>query len=61
MKNEHETRSLVYNFTKIDKASGSLTIHSVPDKAGSLVSWLGRLPVDIEYRGEGMPNLTHKV
>ena len=28
---------------------------------GELIAWLGKLPLDLEYRGEGLPNLTHKV
>ena len=62
MKNESETRALVYTCTKLDKgAKGMVTIHALPETHGELVAWLEKLPVDLEYRGEGLPNLTHKV
>jgi len=39
----------------------TFTVHLIPENANEIKNWLGALGLNIEYRGEGLPNMTLKV
>ena len=61
LKDKIRLKSLVYNLTKRDGEKGSLVIHGLPEEAGDIRRWLGKLGIDLPYRGEGLPAISAKV
>ena len=61
LKDELTIRCLVYTCSKIDQVSGVCVVHAMPKESSDIMEWLQRLPVSIEYRGEGLPGITNKV
>ena len=54
-------KSQVYNLSRKDAARGAVIIHSLPPEAADIQTWLERLNLGIEYRGEGMPAVSAMV
>ena len=44
-----------------DERKGTVYIHGLPEQAPEFQAWLGKLEVNLAYKGEGLPNLTKKV
>ena len=61
LKDELTTRSLVYTCSSVDKCKGVCVVHAMPECAGDIAEWLRRLPLSLEYRGEGLPSVTNRV
>ena len=62
MKDEVKVRTLIYNIRKNEaNGPGVCYIHSLPEYYDELQSWLQRLDVNLQYRGEGLPALSLKV
>ena len=62
MKDEVKVRTLIYNIRKNEEnGPGVCYIHSLPEYSDELQSWLERLDVGLQYRGEGLPALSLKV
>ncbi len=62
MKDDVKVRTLIYNIRKNEEnGPGICYIHSLPEHFGEMQSWLERLDVGLQYRGEGLPALSLKV
>jgi hypothetical protein len=54
LKDQVRLKSLVYNLTR-KEGRGAVIIHGLPQEAADIQTWLERLNLGIEYRGEGLP------
>ena len=61
MRDEQSIKSLIYTFTVCDDYKGVCVIHSLPQEWREIKAWIQNLPLNIAYRGEGLPNITWKV
>ena len=64
MKDEIETRMLIYNLRKGEEGfPGVCYVHSMPAHSSEMEQWLARLNIEglLQYRGEGLPSLSLKV
>ena len=61
LKDDTSARSLAYTCSRRDGISGTITVHGVPQRAQEIQHWLERLGLDIPYRGEGLPAISHTV
>jgi hypothetical protein len=60
LKSEHQARSLEYTLSA-DEGRGVVVVHGLPAEAREIQAWLGRLELNLAYRGEGLPNISQKV
>ena len=61
MNDEGSTKCLRYTCTNVDTATGVAVVHAVPKHAEEIDIWLTCLDLGQEYRGEGLPSISHKV
>ena len=61
MKDALRTKSLILRLTK-SEGGGQMHIHGIPPEADDIQHWIQNLDLkNLEYRGEGLPNISQKV
>jgi hypothetical protein len=62
LKDAFSTKALRYTFVRgRDTHKGVVHIHTLPEHATEIQTWLKALDIGIPYRGEGLPNASYKV
>jgi hypothetical protein len=62
LKNMVDLSSLTYVCTaRKDGTTGECKVRQLPQEASSIQHWLSNLPLEMEYRGEGLPAITQRV
>ncbi len=51
----------IYNFRKSWGGPGACHIHVLPERSDNIEKWLEKLQIDLQYRCEGLPNMSLRV